>query len=47
MKKTMKKLKNAVFEFIILCGIEYVCTMDGYVFTEDELMALEDYKNSL
>lgn len=26
---------------------EYVCTMDGYVFTEDELMALEDYKNSL
>lgn len=28
-------------------GFEYVCTMDGYVFTEDELMTLEDYKNSL
>lgn len=26
---------------------EYICTMDGYVFTEDELMTLEDYKNSL
>lgn len=35
----IKKRPNGTFE--------YVCTIDGYTFKENELMSKEEYKNSL